>query len=1005
MSLPTVASLWIGGRLSFLEQVCLKSFVDHGHQTVLYTYGRVTGVPKGVDVRDANTVFPNQNFIRHKRSGSPAIHADAFRYRMIEVENVIWIDADILCMKPWNFSSPFVFGWEKPGKLVCNAVLGLPPDSATLKGLNDLCRDEYPIPPWASGEELERLEAAKAAGDPVHVSELSWGVWGPAALTYFLNETGEMYHVLPQNAFFPIPFKDRRDLLNPSVDIEAKLGDGCYGVHLWNRRLRRRIVTHENNRPDPESFFGRALVRHQVDPELSPIPDEPPGQVKSVPKAKPAPLASDVAVPTPPKALTQMPVAANPQRAAAAQNSARIEAASDRNLGWLPDPADPIPGEKITVVTGMKNEAPFILEWIAYHRAIGVTDFLVYTNDCSDNTNDILDRLQDLGVLTRKDNPWKKGSKQKPQHAALKDAVNHPLVTEADWVLTIDVDEFINVHVGDGTLGAFFEAANYPNVVSFTWKFFGNGEVHEYEDRPVVEQFLRCAPEVIPKPRLGWGFKTMFHRTAPYLGLGVHRPTKPVSDNLETLRWVNGSGKVMPPSIHTRGWRSTTESLGYRLATLNHYVLRSADSYLVKRERGRINHTDQDQGLYYWSRRNYATEIDDRMLRRLPMLEKERSALLKDKKLARLHKKAVDWHRGRVAQLKADPAYMDLYQELIRPGRPDALFVKKEVDDGPPASVTDAKLELPRVTPWRGAVFLETDPRFQALEAAAQSTGGFHWESERNALAFIPGNHTLVVTFESERDVKSDGDRFPFEYETITGALGFSVLGVMAKERNWYRDGFVQDAFDQLSAQGFFQAFGDVLFLGASMGGYGALAHASVAPKARVLAFSPQATLDRAVMPQDDRWGWTARLDWTGRYAAFDPKLTGDTYVIVDPAEPFDQAHAERLVGDTVWHLPARHMGHGMHKTLGQGGVMPELIAAAASGILTPTRFHQLKRARMDVPRYQGSLIRWAADQGRRRLAIAAAKSALKRKKSRKIESLLEEIRSASARKTSHAAE
>ena len=32
----------------------------------------------------------------------------------------------------------------------------------------------------------------------------------------------------------------------------------------------------------------------------------------------------------------------------------------------------------------MRNEAPFILEWIAYHRAIGFDDFLIYSNDCSD---------------------------------------------------------------------------------------------------------------------------------------------------------------------------------------------------------------------------------------------------------------------------------------------------------------------------------------------------------------------------------------------------------------------------------------------------------------------------------------------------------------------------------------------------------------------------------------------------------------------------------------------
>ena len=45
------------------------------------------------------------------------------------------------------------------------------------------------------------------------------------------------------------------------------------------------------------------------------------------------------------------------------------------------------------VISTMKDEAPYILEWIAHHRGIGFTDFLIYTNDCSDGTDLLLDRL------------------------------------------------------------------------------------------------------------------------------------------------------------------------------------------------------------------------------------------------------------------------------------------------------------------------------------------------------------------------------------------------------------------------------------------------------------------------------------------------------------------------------------------------------------------------------------------------------------------------------------
>ena len=45
------------------------------------------------------------------------------------------------------------------------------------------------------------------------------------------------------------------------------------------------------------------------------------------------------------------------------------------------------------IITSMKNEASFILEWVAYHRVIGFTDFLVYTNNCEDGTVEMLERL------------------------------------------------------------------------------------------------------------------------------------------------------------------------------------------------------------------------------------------------------------------------------------------------------------------------------------------------------------------------------------------------------------------------------------------------------------------------------------------------------------------------------------------------------------------------------------------------------------------------------------
>lgn len=48
-SLPVIASFWYGSDLSWLEAVCIKSYLDRGHQFVLYTAGTLTGIPEGTD--------------------------------------------------------------------------------------------------------------------------------------------------------------------------------------------------------------------------------------------------------------------------------------------------------------------------------------------------------------------------------------------------------------------------------------------------------------------------------------------------------------------------------------------------------------------------------------------------------------------------------------------------------------------------------------------------------------------------------------------------------------------------------------------------------------------------------------------------------------------------------------------------------------------------------------------------------------------------------------------
>ncbi len=326
-----------------------------------------------------------------------------------------------------------------------------------------------------------------------------------------------------------------------------------------------------------------------------------------------------------------------------------------------PFPEAPGPPTGTTVVACMKNEAPYILEWVAHHRAIGVDRFLIYTNGCEDGTDTILDRLDELGVVAhRRNDDWRGKS---PQQHALNRAMDEPAVRDAAWVLHIDVDEFVNVRTGEGTL-ADLHAALPPgtSAVALTWRLFGHSGVTRFDDAPVLEQFTRAAPRHCPKPHTAWGFKTLLRPDGAYAKLSCHRPQKLDPAARDRVVWANGSGRPMGEAIKDRGWRSDLATIGYDLVQLNHYALRSAEAFLVKRQRGRALHVDRTIGLNYWIRMDWSHETDRSALRHLPRMRAERARLLADARLAGLHAQAVDWHRARAAALRSDPDFADLYE-------------------------------------------------------------------------------------------------------------------------------------------------------------------------------------------------------------------------------------------------------------------------------------------------------------------------------------------------------
>jgi hypothetical protein len=316
---------------------------------------------------------------------------------------------------------------------------------------------------------------------------------------------------------------------------------------------------------------------------------------------------------------------------------------------------------RVTVVLTVKNEGAFLLEWLAHHRAAGITDFLVFSNDCTDGTDLMLDRLAAMGWLTHVPNPGP--HPEGPQWAALKQADRHPLVRAADWLTVLDIDEFLNVKTGNRTVGALLAAVPGATAITLTWRMFGNAGIAAFTDAPVTETFTRAAPVPVFWPWRATLFKTLFRNDGSYRKLGVHRPRNPDQERLAAQRWVDGSGRVLPPVFHRQRIFLDLGGDPFGLVQLNHYALGAAESFVLKCDRGRSNREASAMGMDYWVDRNF-NDVEERSILALSSAAL-RQDLHADPILGPLHQQAVAWRKARFRALMAEERWQSLYGRML----------------------------------------------------------------------------------------------------------------------------------------------------------------------------------------------------------------------------------------------------------------------------------------------------------------------------------------------------
>ena len=270
---PTVASLWIGSGLSWVEVVCIQSFLDAGHHFVLYTRGAIGNIPEGVEQRRADDLTPPTTELRDRKE--IAAFSNFFRFRMLQTEDFIWVDLDVYCVKPFDFDTDWIFAIEMASRDRINTgVLALPKDAVELQQCIDFWQTPNAIPPWFPRNQRRPLRELRMRGEAHTLESLRWGTSGPHLLDHFLRQSGNIQHAMPRDTFYPTSGQDFALTYTSGVTRAEIEKPQTYSVHLYGE-VKRRLLADHNGLPPEGSYLELICVRHEVDPRDFPIKEIP----------------------------------------------------------------------------------------------------------------------------------------------------------------------------------------------------------------------------------------------------------------------------------------------------------------------------------------------------------------------------------------------------------------------------------------------------------------------------------------------------------------------------------------------------------------------------------------------------------------------------------------------------------------------------------------------------------------------------------------------------------
>jgi len=203
-----VNGFWYGSELGELEKLCINSWIKNGYEFHLWLYGGVE-VPKGVVVENANHIVSFTEYFTYSEGhsrGTPVAFSNLFRAQLLYQKGGLYIDLDVLCLKPYDFNKRFVFSEQ--------IDTGLDGDVATCILYSESVGEEL-FTDWT-----DWITAKKNNWRPIAHGDL-----GPILFTKLITLYNLKEYVLPKEYFCPIGWPSHKDIFDYKGD--------SYGIHLF----------------------------------------------------------------------------------------------------------------------------------------------------------------------------------------------------------------------------------------------------------------------------------------------------------------------------------------------------------------------------------------------------------------------------------------------------------------------------------------------------------------------------------------------------------------------------------------------------------------------------------------------------------------------------------------------------------------------------------------------------------------------------------------------------